>query len=187
VASLDITKCDILINNAGRGYRKVVYKEISDNIVDDIIDTNVKVGTQLIISGESIVEAKEESISKGEQKNIEHTVGKGEYLGTIARKYNTTVNDLLELNSLSDTNIKEGDKLIVGKEEIVSSADKKAKKNDYAANQKKAKEKMYQVRKGDSLFSISQKFPGVTISDIKKWNNIKGESIQPGMKLKING
>jgi membrane-bound lytic murein transglycosylase D len=154
---------------------------------NNLIDTNVKVGTQLIISGESLVEAKEESISKGEQKNIEHTVGKGEYLGTIARKYNTTVNDLLELNSLSDTNIKEGDKLIVGKEEIASITDKKANKNDYVANQKKAKEKMYQVRKGDSLFSISQKFPGVTISDIKKWNNIKGESIQPGMKLKING
>lgn len=154
---------------------------------NNLIDTNVKVGTQLIISGESLAEAKEESVSKGELKNIEHVVGKGEYLGTIARKYNTTVNDLLELNSLSDTNIKEGDKLIVGKEEIVSNADKKAKKNDYAANQKKAKEKMYQVRKGDSLFSISQKFPGVTISDIKKWNNIKGESIQPGMKLKING
>ncbi|GAB3712876.1 LysM peptidoglycan-binding domain-containing protein [Flavobacterium koreense] len=154
---------------------------------NNLIDTNVKVGTQLIISGESLAEVKEESISKGELKNIEHVVGKGEYLGTIARKYNTTVNDLLELNSLSDTNIKEGDKLIVGKEEIASIADKKAKKNDYAANQKKAKEKMYQVRKGDSLFSISQKFPGVTISDIKKWNNIKGESIQPGMKLKING
>jgi len=154
---------------------------------NNLIDTNVKVGTQLIISGESLAEAKEESNSKGELKNIEHVVGKGEYLGTIARKYNTTVNDLLELNSLSDTNIKEGDKLIVGKEEIASITDKKAKKNDYAANQKKAKEKMYQVRKGDSLFSISQKFPGVTISDIKKWNNIKGESIQPGMKLKING
>jgi 3-oxoacyl-[acyl-carrier protein] reductase len=42
VASLDITKCDILINNAGREHRKVVYKEISDNIVNDIIDTNVK-------------------------------------------------------------------------------------------------------------------------------------------------
>lgn len=154
---------------------------------NNIIDTNVKVGTQLIISGEGLTEAKEESISNGEQKNIEHVVGKGEYLGTIARKYNTTVNDILELNSLSDTNINEGDKLIVGKEEIASIADKKAKKNDYATNQKKTKEKMYQVRKGDSLFSISQKFPGVTISDIKKWNNIKGESIQPGMKLKING
>ncbi|WP_298397451.1 LysM peptidoglycan-binding domain-containing protein [Flavobacterium sp.] len=154
---------------------------------NNLIDTNVKVGTQLIISGESLTEAKEETVSKADLKNIEHVVGKGEYLGTIARKYNVTVNDLLELNSLSDTNIKEGDKLIVGKEQPVAIVDKKAKKDDYAANQKKAREKMYQVRKGDSLFSISQKFPGVTISDIKKWNNIKGESIQPGMKLKING
>jgi membrane-bound lytic murein transglycosylase D len=63
---------------------------------NNLIDTNVKVGTQLIISGESLAEVKEESISKGELKNIEHVVGKGEYLGTIARKYNTTVNDLLE-------------------------------------------------------------------------------------------
>lgn len=154
---------------------------------NNLIDANVKVGTQLIISGENLTEAKEETVSKADLKNIEHVVGKGEYLGTIARKYNTTVNDLLELNSLSDTNIKEGDKLIVGKEQPVAIVDKKAKKDDYAANQKKAREKMYQVRKGDSLFSISQKFPGVTISDIKKWNNIKGESIQPGMKLKING
>jgi membrane-bound lytic murein transglycosylase D len=37
------------------------------------------------------------------------------------------------------------------------------------------------------LYSISKKYPGVTISDLKKWNNIKGEELKPGMKLKING
>jgi membrane-bound lytic murein transglycosylase D len=45
----------------------------------------------------------------------------------------------------------------------------------------------YYVKKGDSLYSISKKYPGVTISDIKKWNNISGEELKPGMKLKING
>jgi membrane-bound lytic murein transglycosylase D len=55
------------------------------------------------------------------------------------------------------------------------------------ANGKKEKANMYQVRKGDTLLKISQKFPGVTIADIKKWNHIKGENIKPGMKLKING
>jgi membrane-bound lytic murein transglycosylase D len=38
--------------------------------------------------------------------------------------------------------------------------------------------------KGDSLYSISQKYPGVTIADLKKWNGIRGEDIKPGMKLK---
>jgi len=157
---------------------------------NNLADNNVKVGTQLIISDQSLAEAKEdENRSKAEVKNIEHIVAKGEYLGTIARKYNVSINDILEWNSLSDSNIKLGDKLIVGKEEIASTTikDKKAKKEAYAVNDKNAKESLYQVRKGDTLLKISQKFPGVTIADIKKWNNIKGESIKPGMKLKING
>ena len=33
----------------------------------------------------------------------------------------------------------------------------------------------------------AKKYPGVTISDIKKWNGISGEDLKPGMKLKING
>jgi len=42
VSKLDIEKCDILINNAGRGYTKAVYRDLTDDIVDDIIDTNIK-------------------------------------------------------------------------------------------------------------------------------------------------
>jgi signal recognition particle subunit SRP54 len=49
------------------------------------------------------------------------------------------------------------------------------------------KETLYYVRKGDSLFSIAKKHPGVTISDIKKWNGIEGSELKPGMKLKISG
>ncbi|MEY2922999.1 MAG: hypothetical protein RL108_1625, partial [Bacteroidota bacterium] len=49
------------------------------------------------------------------------------------------------------------------------------------------KEAEYYVKKGDSLYSISKKYPGVTISDLKKWNNIKDDELKPGMKLKING
>lgn len=151
---------------------------------NNIIDNNVKVGTQLIISEDSVAQAKTDATTpKKEFKNIEHIVEKGEYLGTIARKFNTTINDLLEWNSLSDSNIKLGDKLIVGKEEIITSKEALVQNN----KDKKSSEILYQVRKGDTLLKITQKFPGVTISDLKKWNNIKGESLKPGMKLKING
>ena len=153
-----------------------------------IIDNNVKVGSQLIVSNVSLAEAKEEETKlKTELKNVEHVVEKGEYLGTIARKYNVTINNLLEWNSLSDTNIKLGDKLVVGKEEVTIVKDKNSSKDAYASKDKKVKEILYQVRKGDTLLKITQKFPGITIADIKKWNNIKGESVKPGMKLKING
>lgn len=153
---------------------------------NNLIDTNVKLGTQLIISNESVSNS-ESQVASVEEKAIEHIVGKGEFMGAIARKYNISINDILEWNSLSDTNLKQGDKLIVGKEVVAdnNAAVKKNKKE--LAQTTKRKEKMYSVQRGDSLFSISKKFPGVTINDIKKWNNIKGESLQPGMKLKISG
>ncbi|RAR72864.1 LysM peptidoglycan-binding domain-containing protein [Flavobacterium aciduliphilum] len=155
---------------------------------NNLIDTNVKVGTQLIISSQPLTESKNQDTKElVESKNIEHIVEKGEFLGTIARKYNVSIDNLLEWNALSDTAIKVGTKLIVGKEQPTVQINKINKKDSYAANGKKEKANMYQVRKGDTLLKISQKFPGVTIADIKKWNHIKGENIKPGMKLKING
>lgn len=45
---------------------------------------------------------------------------------------------------------------------------------------------LYTVKKGDSLFLISKKFPGVTIHQIRNWNNIWGQSyVRPGTQLKI--
>ena len=60
------------------------------------------------------------------------------------------------------------------------------KKENIAVNQRD-EVKLYYVKKGDSLFSIAKKYPGVSISDLKKWNGIKNESLKAGMKLKING
>ncbi len=158
-----------------------------DNLKEwnNLVDNNVKLGTQLIISNENL-----NAISSNkEPKYIEHIVLKGEYLGAIARKYGISIDELRELNKIYDNSVKAGTCLIVGKEKAIS-RDQKSKGNkneNYAVNENKIKEKLYQVRKGDSLFSISKKFPGVSIADIKKWNNIKNESIHPGMKLKING
>ena len=46
--------------------------------------------------------------------------------------------------------------------------------------------KTYTVRSGDSLWSISQKFPGVSVQNIRDWNDISGNKLKPGMKLKIS-
>ncbi|MES2486153.1 MAG: LysM peptidoglycan-binding domain-containing protein, partial [Bacteroidota bacterium] len=74
--------------------------------------------------------------------------------------------------------------------EVAAAEDTKAA---IAANTKKqAREisnyeeaRMYIVQKGDSLFSIAKKHPGITVENLKNWNKINGNSIQPGMKLKI--
>jgi membrane-bound lytic murein transglycosylase D len=61
--------------------------------------------------------------------------------------------------------------------------------NKYAAAKSKIeiKEDYYIVQKGDSIFSITKKFPNLTADDLKKKNDLKTDNIQPGMKLKIQG
>lgn len=146
-------------------------------------DLNVQLGSKLALANKeetAVVEA-----PKTETKIVEHKVKKGEYLGTIAKKYNVTVAEIKEWNSLEDNNVKLGETLIVSKKEVAVNETKASKKEDIAASER-SEAKLYYVKKGDSLFSIAKKYPGVTISDIKKWNGIKNESLKPGMKLKIN-
>jgi membrane-bound lytic murein transglycosylase D len=126
-----------------------------------------------------------------ERKDIEYTVQKGDNLGNIAKKFGASIDDLKQWNALSSNSIALGNTLIVAKNEmaIVTNKTKLAsfkKKEDYSASTKKTTIEYY-VKKGDSLYSISKKYPGVTIFDLKKWNKLEEEELKPGMKLKING
>ena len=121
------------------------------------------------------------------QKTENHIVQSGESLNAIAKKYKVTIDELKEWNELEENNIKLGStlKIMLPADEEVVMAEVKTKKSEKPSPYKP--EKVYIVQKGDSLFSISQKIKGVTVSDLKKWNGISGGNIKPGMKLKISG
>ena len=114
---------------------------------------------------------------KFERKTQFHTIKSGESLGKIADKYNVSITELKKWNSIKGNTIQAGKKLKIY-------SDKKITEN---SEQKTSKNGTYTVKNGDSLFSISKQFPGVSIEDLKNWNDISGDNIQPGMKLKING
>lgn len=154
---------------------------------NDLSDNTIKLESKLKIA-DIINNDKEESTPKTEVKNVEYIVQRGDNLSSIAKKNNVAVSDLKTWNDLSDDAIQLGDKIIVAKKLVVDAnqavAEKHSKKEKVSKNEK---EDHYYVQKGDSLFSIAKKYPGVTISDIKKWNGIRGNELKPGMKLKING
>ena len=151
---------------------------------NNLDDLNVQQGSKLALANTEEVTKEDEP--KTETKIIEYKVKKGDNLGSIAHKYNVAVADLKEWNELEDNNVKLGTSLIVSKKEVAVNEPKSSRKESIASNERD-EVKLYYVKKGDSLFSIAKKYPGVTISDIKKWNGIKNESLKAGMKLKING
>jgi len=136
------------------------------------------------------INKEEVAIATPERKDIQYMVQKGDNLSNIAKKFGATLEDLKQWNNLTSNAIALGSTLIVAKNEIAIVTNKATvasfkKKDDYS--NPTSKEVEYYVKKGDSLYSISKKYPGVTIADLKKWNNIKSEELKPGMKLKING
>ena len=151
---------------------------------------NVQIGARLQVAKKEL-ELRTELTAVLERKDIEYVVMPGDNLGNIGKKFGATVSDLKQWNNLPDNNIGLGATLIVAKDEIVINTNKatvssfKKKPNVSLYPKKEATD--YYVKKGDSLYSISQKYPGVSIADLKKWNDIRGEELKPGMKLKING
>jgi membrane-bound lytic murein transglycosylase D len=151
---------------------------------------NVQLGASLQVVKKAS-DNKEELVAGPERKDIEYVVLQGDNLGNIAKKFGASLADLKQWNNLPDNTIGIGATLIVAKDEIVINTNKATvssfKKKTNIADSSKKEAIDYYVKKGDSLYSISKKYPGVTISDLKKWNGIRSEELKPGMKLKING
>ncbi|WP_337967888.1 LysM peptidoglycan-binding domain-containing protein [uncultured Flavobacterium sp.] len=188
----DLKKWNNLKSNAVALGKTLKIKSDVDPIAKNTED--IKSNPVVEKNTETAIASSEEN-EKSNTVNQEYVVVAGDNLGSIAKKFGTTVADLKDLNNLTSNNVGLGKTLVISKivtvvegnnvstAIVVNNIDPFKKK---AASAKTLGEDYY-VKKGDSLYSISKKYPGITISDIKKWNNIKDGDIKPGMKLKING
>jgi|GEM_PF-310282 len=126
--------------------------------LNSISGTTIKVGQKLKVYGAA-------TASAPSTKKTTHTVVSGEVLGTIASKYGVRVSDLQRWNGISGTTIKVGQKLSVHAAAAPAST-------------------TYKVSSGESLWSIAQKH-NVSVADLRSWNGLKSNTVQPGQKLTI--
>ena len=118
---------------------------------------------------------------------VRYRVKSGDYLGKIAQKYGVSVRNLKKWNNLRSNNLKIGQRLTVHPRKLPASSNKNTKNEapkkplDYTGKQ------VYIVQQGDSLWSIAQKYEGVTVDKLKKWNDISSTKLKLGMKLIVSG
>ncbi|OUS02389.1 lytic transglycosylase [Flavobacteriales bacterium 33_180_T64] len=110
-----------------------------------------------------------------------YRVKSGDYLGKIARKYGVRVSQIKQWNGLRSNNLRIGQRLTIYPRNTAARVVKKETKTVITKGKK-----TYKVLKGDSLWSIAEKFPGVSIQNIKDWNDISSTKLKIGMTLVVS-
>lgn len=123
---------------------------------------------------------------------LRYRVVSGDYLGRIAQRYGVRVSDIKKWNRLPSNNLRVGQRLTLYPRRFPASASNtKATANTEQNSPAKSTApldpaaKTYVVAAGDSLWSIAQRIEGVSVSDLKKWNNIWNNQLQPGTRIKL--
>jgi len=149
-----------------------------------------KVG-EFVLNEEAIYTKATEEFNKKEKvlpqffemdRKVKYRIRSGDYLGLIARKFGVRVSDLKRWNGLRNNNIRVGKYLSLYPRRIPKNV------SGLAASKKKAvvaNSGYYTVKSGDSLWGIASRFSGVSVENIKQWNNISSNQLKPGMRLKL--
>lgn len=132
--------------------------------VDDLKNAN-NLTSNLLNIGQKLI------IPSGEEENVEYTtytVKSGDTLYSIAKKYNLTMQELINFNNLSSTLLSVGQilKIPIAVEEFVE---------PYTT---------YTVKSGDNLYAIARNY-GVSVSDIMNYNGLTSNLLSIGQVLKI--
>lgn len=115
------------------------------------------------------------------QVRIYHKVKSGQSLGAIANKYGVTVSQVKKWNRLRSNKVKAGQRLLIWKKQAAASKPKAHTYTKYPT----PKKVYYQVKPGDTLWSISKKYDNISVDKIKKLNNIRDNEIHVGQRLII--
>ena len=100
------------------------------------------------------------------EEDVYYQVRSGDSLWAIAQKHNVSPAEIKSWNNLPDNRIHPGNRLIL---KVADAGDPMV-------------ETFYQVRSGDSLWTIARRH-NISTEEIKRWNNLKDNTIHPGNRL----
>lgn len=197
-------RADVIPAGFGKSYAlKIPYNHINDFIdnQDSIFACN---RTKYFNDSDRTADPKNrirvhaQALGQEGRARMVYTVKSGDVPGAIAMKFNVRLADLKYWNNLNKRmTIRPGQKLVVYVPEkkvaqYKSNAAYSGKESNTAVAPKvetiDGEFVYYTVKRGENLWSIAKKYPGVSNRDIMKWNGISEnqvKDIRPGQKLKI--
>ena len=117
---------------------------------------------------------------------IRYKVKSGDYLGKIASRYGVGVSQIKRWNGLRSNNLRVGQRLTIYSRRAVTTSQSTTNNTKTVSNKAiVAGSKIHTVQSGDSLWTISRKYPGISIENLREWNGISGNNLKPGTKLKL--
>ena len=132
--------------------------------LNNLSDNNLSIGQSLKINNDN---------DKNPLECIVYTVKKGDNLYSIAKKYNTSVDEIKRYNNLTSNLLNIGDRIVIP---CNVENDYKKYDNNYVT---------YTVKKNDTLYGIAKEF-GTTVDKIKELNDLKTNSLSVGDRLIID-
>ncbi|WP_435314676.1 LysM peptidoglycan-binding domain-containing protein [Cellulophaga fucicola] len=111
-----------------------------------------------------------------------YRVRSGDFLGKIAEKFGVRVSEIKRWNGLRSNNLKIGQRLTIysRNSKAIASAKPQYKKKSIPPGAK-----THTVQSGDSLWTISQKYSGISVDNLKDWNGISGKNLKLGTKIML--
>ena len=171
-----------IVNGTLSNFKRIVLPKFPSEYFDkvfEVLNNDVAFNQDIVLASTDDVRDLRKLVStrkiQPQAKIQQHKVLPGQSLTQIAIKYGVEVQDLKVWNKLINSTIVPGQQLKIYRD--TSTLKTSPRMGAGFAS--------YKVKPGDTLFSIAEKFEGVSISSLKTANNLKDAVITTGMILKI--
>lgn len=152
-----------------------MYKTTVQNLINlnNLTSNVLQIGQELVVPNNTNIETdiSDSNTNVDTGTNIDsnvtmYTVEKNDTLYSIARRFNTTVDEIVRLNNLTSDLISPNAVLMIPVTESRNNSD------------------FYIIKRGDTLWSIAKK-NNITVNDLMTYNNLKSINLSIGDKLQI--
>lgn len=116
------------------------------------------------------------------ESQTRYRVRSGDFLGKIAERFGVRVSEIKRWNGLRSNNLQVGQRLTIfpRNSNAIAAVEEKSTPKPIPPGVK-----THTVEEGDSLWTISKKYSGITVDNLKDWNGISGKNLKLGTKIML--